>query len=275
MDYNYAYGAYVLEDGTHKLTVCAHDVAEFYERNGDKMDHLFHFDGVSVVETDADLYVHPRIAHEIRKHLHNLPKSMRETVERWCNVVDPPMASEMESIVKRMGYELVHTWYESHGEGGHAFYQKEIGGRVIVICRNRSGHLTSFYDERQGHDYLRAAEILQNLKEAEEDGEYAYPKYRLLSEEKVSVCCTAAWFDVLERGAREAFRVHRIAGHGDYASKLSIEDMPKCEDCGKHIPFRDIALYQKESGTGGTPRVCEDCAEAQSVDERTPHHAEG
>lgn len=274
MDFNHEFNCYVTEDGLHKLTVCAWEVAEFYDKNGSKMDHLFHFDGVSVAESDSDLYVNPNNVREIKSHLHKLPEGMRPTVECWCNAVDRPMASEMRSIIERMGYKLVHTWYESHGEGNHTFHQDRIGSRAIVVCSNRTGRLTTFYKDNRRYDYLLAAEIEKDLKEAEEDPE-AYISYRLLSQESFSACHTASWFDVLERGARKAYRVHRVAGHGSYASELSILDMPKCEDCGEHIPFKDIALYQKESNISGMPRVCEDCAEAQSVDNRMVRHAEG
>lgn len=66
------------------LTVSAWDVIAFYERFGQSLDNLFHFDGVSVVETDATLYVDPDKRSQYYFMLPSLARdSIRDRLSRW------------------------------------------------------------------------------------------------------------------------------------------------------------------------------------------------
>jgi len=97
MKFMKSFRGYRHEDGTDHLTVDAWDVMAFYDRHGESYDDVIHFDGVSVVESDADMYLHKknlaRIA-EIVGRLH--PRGIRDVIYRWIAAVE----LEPEVVVK-------------------------------------------------------------------------------------------------------------------------------------------------------------------------------
>jgi len=83
-----SFRGYRLEDGTDHLTVDALDVKEFYDRHGESYDDLIHFDGVSVVETDACMYLHKKNLSAILEVVGRLnPRGIRDVIHRWIAAV--------------------------------------------------------------------------------------------------------------------------------------------------------------------------------------------
>lgn len=71
-------------DDAEILTVDAWDVIAFEERFGESMEELFHFDGVNIVETDAQLYVDNTKKSQYFFLLPSLAQdSIRDSLKRW------------------------------------------------------------------------------------------------------------------------------------------------------------------------------------------------
>lgn len=132
-----------------------------------------------------------------------------------------PVSQAIE-LFRSVGYDLVHTWRESHGNGGQHFLENDRGA-IKVVCFDRQHHFTNTYDERQRGSYKMAERILADLKQEDEEDR----EYEPVSKENVSACYTASWFDVREKHhyRPEYWRVHQIAGHGSKAVKLGDADI--------------------------------------------------
>lgn len=128
-------------------------------------------------------------------------------------------------LFKDMGYEVVHMFYDSHGNGGSVILQRErlssmLKPDVMVIAYDRNQNVLRIYQETENKDYLLAKEILKDIRSEE-------PEWELIGNAKVSPCATAKIMDYHNMYSDEYIRVTSIAGHGTYASKIKASEAGK------------------------------------------------
>ena len=112
--------------------------------------------------------------------------------------------------LRDLGYVHVHTWYEGHGDGRQETYQKPGSKMNLIICINRMGALSTFYQEGGAYfkNYLLAKEIKEN-KES---------RYERLQTD-ISLCSTAAFEIWVDKWYDDEHRVVSVAGHGSYVTE--------------------------------------------------------
>ena len=114
-----------------------------------------------------------------------------------------------------MRWQLVHTWNESHGNGGQDIFEArspQEGGSAVLQCVSfdRDGHCTGIFAE-SGGSFLLASEIMGN------------DEWEII-DSSVSRCCTAGSIQYREKGRRLRgtrcwdVSVSSVAGHGNRAS---------------------------------------------------------
>lgn len=88
-----------------------------------------------------------------------------------------------------------------------------------VLCLNREGQVEQILGNVPFKDYLSAQEIQRALKDP---GLY-HETWTMVGKVQVSPCCTASWFDV-RNDWNDLYRIHSIAGHGEWAEKIKKEN---------------------------------------------------
>lgn len=125
------------------------------------------------------------------------------------------------------GWELVHTYRESHGEYVGRTYQKR---EDRLVCRDPPSLLVvdSYRDQRPAHvressdrDYLLAKQLAF---------EVGRERHFAVVQQEVSKCATASWWKVEERSSGGTllgrWHVQSVAGHGEWAAP---EELPEEE----------------------------------------------
>jgi hypothetical protein len=121
------------------------------------------------------------------------------------------------------GWSHVHTYRESHGDHVTEIYQRDPDPKAwsrrvetLAVSAYRDGRPSSVRcDVGPGaNDYLLAREIRAN----------AEGRYTPTGARHTEPCCTAGHetFEDAETGAQ--FRVVGVAGHGEWAFRLTLED---------------------------------------------------
>jgi hypothetical protein len=130
----------------------------------------------------------------------------------------PAPLSEARALFEKMGYTVVHTWYESHGDGGLVVMQRPgcCAPDVMVLAYDRRNEVARIFPEDRGRDYLLAKEILEDPDSGWEP----------VSRGKVSPCCTAEFRDY-HYGNFKYVRIVQVAGHGAYAVKIGADEAGK------------------------------------------------
>lgn len=128
-----------------------------------------------------------------------------------------------------MGYQLVHTWNESHGNGGQDTFERSapvegLHACLIIVSFDSSGYCTGLQETIDRGSFLLAKQILAKVAGGE---------WERVGKEEVSACCTASYSRYrqvrkwhLSGDTHEwQVQVSSVAGHGDvaYWVKAAIE----------------------------------------------------
>ena len=131
--------------------------------------------------------------------------------------VDP---QPMRQTLADLGYERVHTFYDSHGNGHQETYQRRgPTQRNVVLYVDQDGGLTEFGTEAglNFRDYLLARDILERR---DPDTERWVP----VAERRVSPCGTAEFRDYKDTLYDRYVRVTSVGGHGDWARPIKPDE---------------------------------------------------
>lgn len=128
------------------------------------------------------------------------------------------------ATIELTGWELVHEWHESHGNGGQRFYQEAIKAEpqwwrplaesrgktpCLVVAYDRTGASTRVWMEQKG--YALAAWVAANRK--------AEPYRWTAKGSDIAPCCTAGTDHLVLDGHR-SLSIFSAAGHGAEAAYL-------------------------------------------------------
>jgi hypothetical protein len=141
------------------------------------------------------------------------------------------MATNLKTFMKcltEMGYILVHTWYESHGEGGSHTLQSPqymINNlcRKMIVSFNRNGEATGIREEVDTHNYVRARVIREEIREDEKDKVSDRHRRWTKVGHYTSACCTSGADTYVNRNG-DYIRIVGVAGHGEYAVPVTKEE---------------------------------------------------
>lgn len=131
---------------------------------------------------------------------------LRSTRDQW------------RELMATIGYQLMHTWEQSHGNGGQDFYERlapMIGckARLLVVHFDRGGFATGVVEEEGNGSFLLAKDVLANV-----DGDWTK-----LSD-NTWPCCTGGVSRWRFYDGHEV-SVVRAAGHGVAASWEEMEPL--------------------------------------------------
>lgn len=124
-----------------------------------------------------------------------------------------PTLDSVVKMLEEIGYVQVHTWYESHGDGGQVTLQKSgyitWKARCMVVSFNREGNAKDIFAPNDKRNYLMAKNIRENK----------WDDFVPVGRENISSCCTASTQRFCQRGMEKdgVWVIHSVAGHGEWA----------------------------------------------------------